>query len=148
MARRGRPPRDFDAEIAANVLARLDAARETLKAIEADRQRTGQMAEAISGYDRQVAAVAAASELDRAAGDDVGTVVELLALASRAHEGALRETEEAARRLNEATEQTARADKRKLTAVEEHRNSLDVQRQLVQEWTVLLDRLGWQFVGG
>ena len=91
-------PETLTPENAANVLARLDAAREQLKAIRGDRERIKQITTAMQEYDQQVRLVATRSGLDGANWDDVGTAVDLLASRLGAHEETTRAMIEASRR--------------------------------------------------
>ena len=76
-------PETLTPENAANVLARLDAAREQLKAIGGDRERISQMTAAIREYGQQVTLVAATSGLDDDTWDDAGNCSGLAGSPSR-----------------------------------------------------------------
>ncbi|MCZ6766208.1 MAG: AAA family ATPase [bacterium] len=135
-------PETLSPENAANVLARLDAAREQLKAIESDRERIGQMMAAMREYRQQVKSVASISGFDEDIPADAGAAVDSLVACLKDHEEKVRELEEASRRLDDARKQTARAQCKTDQAKDLHRDAVKVEQRCGRQWTDLLEQLG------
>jgi uncharacterized protein YhaN len=139
-------PETLSPENASNVLARLDAAREQLKAIESDRERIGRMREAIREYDLQVKSAASTCGLDRGVPDETGAAMVVLVASLDKHENRRHALEDACNRLEEAKKQTARAKSKADSAEQLHRKALDAEQQCEQQceqqWVKSLERLG------
>jgi uncharacterized protein YhaN len=135
-------PESLSPENAANVLARLDTAREQLKVIESDRDRIGNMRDAIRKYGQRVASVAATSGFDQQIPDDAGTAVDFLLARLDEHEEAARVINEAARHMDEARRHTARMKIRNDDAEALHGDAVTAEQHCERQWTGLLQRLG------
>ena len=135
-------PETLAPEDASNLLARLDTARERLKAIEEERGRVSRMRTAIADYGQQVRSVASASGLDQGAPDDAGGAADFLAARLEEHEERVHAREEASRRLDEASKQTARAQSTAAGAEQLHREAQGAEEQGERQWTDLLKEVG------
>jgi len=135
-------PETLTPEDASNVLARLDAAREQLKAIESDRERIDQMKGAIREYEDQVKSVATTCRLDGEIPREAGEAVDLLVVKLHDHERRRSDVAGAARRLQDAQERAAPAQSEVDKAGQLHRQAVDAAQQCRQQWTKLLERLG------
>ena len=135
-------PETLTPESAISVLARLDSAREQLKAIATDRERIAQMTEAIREYDEQVQSVAETSDLGSAIPGETGAAVEFLSECLREHEEMIRALEGASRRQEEARKQTARAESKAEEAERSYRAALTEEEQHQHRWRDLLERFG------
>ena len=133
-------PESLTPENAANVLNRLDAAREQLKAIDGDRERIQQMQSALRDYVDQLQSVADASRITIPT--DAATAVSLLVDRVADQERQAQAVEVAAKVLADAQAKSAQAQLKTENAEGLHRKSLDAERHCQQRWTVLRQRLG------
>jgi len=133
-------PESLTPENATNVLNRIDAAREQLKAIESDRERILHMQSALRGYADQLESVADASGIKIPT--DASTAVALLVARLGEQEQQAQAVEVAAKVLADAESKAAQAKLKTKNAEGLHREALDVEQKCQQRWTVLRQRLG------
>lgn len=129
-------------ETAIMILGRLDTARQTLKAIDRERDRIRLMDDAIQDYESQLKSVAVISGLQAELPQDSREAVQFLVARLATQEKNAQAVEEATRFLADAVKKTEHAQAKTAKAQRLHQAALDLEQTCQQQWGVLRQRLG------
>ncbi|MDA0285121.1 MAG: hypothetical protein O3B86_17365, partial [Planctomycetota bacterium] len=135
-------PESLTPESAANVLAKLDAAREQLKSIDRDRGRVTQFLAAMRDYEDKVRAITVHWLLESEAGDDVLRVVDDLAVSLGQYDRDAQTQGDLHRQLKDGEERVANLKRRVDATSKSHRESLNAEQRVTEEWNSLLLHIG------
>jgi uncharacterized protein YhaN len=135
-------PDTLTPEHVANLLNRLDAAREQLKAIDSDRDRIGQMQTSMRQYTEHLQAVAVGSGCDTGGKVDAEATIGQLVTRLQEHDDQADAIEDASKVLADVAKRLSQSKLKSEMAQRLHQQSVDAELGCQQQWKDLLQRLG------